>query len=137
MIRTRFKKVLLVAPDFYPEQLLANFKEVKRIAAVTSIFPALYEFNPDLIIIDYDYIGKDIEKVLRRIKINKFYDKLKICCYKSAPNEKTDSLLKALGADQLIYQEDLAKSKKNKNILGNMGTAFDISILKWMGTVSN
>jgi CheY-like chemotaxis protein len=137
MIRTRFKKVLLVAPDFFPEQLLADFKEIKRTATVTCIFPSLYEFNPDLIIFDYDYIGKDVEKVLRRIRNNKFYNKLKICCFKSAPNEKTDSLLKALGADQLIYQEDLVKHQKNKNILSHLGTALDTSILKRMGTVSN
>ncbi|MFI5139815.1 MAG: hypothetical protein ACHQIM_18480 [Sphingobacteriales bacterium] len=137
MIRTHFKKVLLFAPDFFPEQLLTDFKEVKRIATVACIFPSLYEFQPDLIIFDYDYIGKDIEKVLRRIRNNKFYNKLKICCYKSAPNEKTDSLLKALGADQLIYQQDLVQPQKNKNILNHLGAALDTSILKRMGTVSN
>lgn len=88
MIRTRFKKVLLVAPDLFPDQLLADCKSVKHISTVSSIFPSLYEFNPDLVIFDHEYLGKDMEKILRRIMANKFYDRLKICCYKNSPNEK-------------------------------------------------
>ncbi len=112
MIRTRFKKVLLVAPDVFPGQLLTGNKNVKHIAAISGIFPSIFELNPNVIIFDYDYVGADIEKVLRRIKINRFYDKLKICCYKARPNEKTDSLLKALGVDHLFYQEDILKAQK-------------------------
>jgi hypothetical protein len=137
MIRTRFKKVLLVAPDVFPDRLLTDFKELKHITTVGGIFPALYKSNPDMIMLDYDYIGKDIEKILRRIKINKFYNKLKICCYKSGHNEKIDSLLIALGADHLIYKEDLAKPEKNKTVLNNFGTLLDMSILKWVASVSH
>jgi hypothetical protein len=136
MIRTRFKKVLLVAPDVFPDQLLTDYKNVKHIATVSSIFPSLYELNPDMIIFDYNYMGKDLEKVLRRININKFYNKLKICCYKSVPNQKTDSLLKALGVDYIIYQEDITKPQKNKTLLNNFSTIFDVSILKWVANVS-
>jgi hypothetical protein len=132
MIRSRFKKVLLIAPDVFPDQLLTDYKNVKHIATVSSIFPSLYELNPDMIIFDYDFMGKDFEKVLRRISINKFYDKMKICCYKSVPNLKTDSLLKALGVDYIIYQEDITIPQKHKTLLDNFSAIFDASILKWV-----
>ena len=137
MVRTRFKKVLLVAPDVFPDQLIAGCRVIKHIAAISNIFPSLYEFNPDIIIFDYDYLAKDIEKVLRRISINKFYDKLKVCCYKSAPNTKTDDLLKTLGVDHLIYTEDISKPQKNKVVRNNPGTIFDPSILKWVASASH
>jgi len=137
MIRTRFKKVLLVAPDVYPDRLLADCSVVKHISAVGNVFPSLFELNPDMIIFDYDHVGTDIEKVLRRIRINKFYSKLKVCCYKDRPNSKTDSLLKALGVDYLIYSEDLIDTQKSKTALTNIGSIFDSSILKWVAGVSH
>jgi hypothetical protein len=137
MIRTRFRKVLLVAPDIFPDELLTDYKNVKHITAVSGIFPSIFEMNPNVIIFDYDFIGNDIEKVLRRIKINRFYDKVKICCYKSAPNQKTDSLLKALGVDHVFYQDDIEKSPKNKSVLNSFSTMFDASIMKWVASVSN
>jgi hypothetical protein len=137
MIRKHFKKVLLVAPDVFPDQLLKGFKKVKHISTVSSIFPSLQELNPEIIIFDCDHIGKDIEKIIRRIKINTFYNKLKICCYKCTHDEKTDSLLKALGVDYVIYQEDLVKPEKNKTLLTNFGAIFDTSIFKWVANVSH
>jgi hypothetical protein len=137
MIRTRYNKVLLVAPDVFPNELLTDYKNVKHITAVSGIFPSIFEMNPNVIIFDYDFIGNDIEKVLRRIKINRFYDKLKICCYKSAPNRKTDSLLKALGVDHVFYEEDIEKSPKNKSVLNSFSTMFDTSIMKWVASVSH
>jgi len=137
MIRTRFKKVLLVAPDVYPDRLLADCSIVKHISAVGNVFPSLFELNPDMIIFDYDHVGTDIEKVLRRIRINKFYSKLKVCCYKDRPNSKTDGLLKALGVDYLIYSEDLIDTQKSKTALTNIGSIFDSSILKWVAGVSH
>jgi len=137
MIRTRFKKVLLVAPDVYPDRLLADCSIVKHISAVGNIFPSLFELNPDMIIFDYDHVGTDIEKVLRRIRINKFYSKLKVCCYKDRPNSKTDGLLKALGVDYLIYSEELRETQKSKTVLNNIGSIFDSSILKWVASVSH
>ena len=136
MIRTRFKKVLLVAPDIFPDQLLTDFKNVKHIQAVSCIFPSLFELKPNLIIFDYDYIGSDIEKILRRIKINKFYSKLKICCYKSDQDETTDSLLKVLGVDQLLYLTDFIRTQKNKTLLNNF-SAIDAAIMKWVPGISH
>lgn len=136
MIRTRFKKVLLVAPGVFPEQLLSDYKNVKHVAAINGIFPSIFELNPNVIIFDYDYIGQDIEKILRRIKINRFYDKLKICCYKSAPNQKTDSLLKALGVDHVFYRDEIT-GQKNKTILNGLNSMLDTSIMKWVASVSH
>jgi hypothetical protein len=137
MIRTRFKKVLLVAPDVFPDQLLTDYNHVKHISTISSIFPSIYQLNPDLIVFDYDFMGKEMEKVLRRININKFYDKVKICCYKNTPNEKTDSLLKVLGVDHLIFKEDLIKSQKSKSVFNAVNTIIDTSILKWVASVAN
>ncbi len=136
MIRTRFKKVLLVAPDLFPDQLLVDYESVKHVNEISNIFPALFELNPNLIILDYDFIGNDIEKILRRIKINRFYDKLKICCYKNVPNEKTDSLLKALGVDQFLYEADFAKTQKNKTLI-NSFNSIDAAIMRWVPGISN
>lgn len=137
MIRTRFKNVLLVAPDIFPDQLLSDYKNVKHISAVSSIFPSLYTFNPEMIILDFDYLGNDLEKVLRRIMANKFYSKLKVCCYKKSPHTKVDSFLRALGVDMIVYQEDILKAEKSKTILSNFSAILDVSILKWAGSVSN
>jgi hypothetical protein len=137
MIRTRFKKVLLVAPAVLPDQLLTDYKNVKHVSTLTAIFPSIYELNPNVIVFDYDFMGNEMEKIVRRIKINKFYSKLKICCYKSVPNVKTDSLLKALGVDEFIYQADLTKSPKNKTIISSFNTMVDSSLLKLVGSASN
>jgi hypothetical protein len=137
MSRTRFKKALLVAADDFPGQLLSGYECVKHITNVNSIFPSLYELNPNLVIFDYDFIGKDLEKIIRRIKLNKFYSKLKICCYKSVPNEETDSLLTAIGLDQLIYKEDLLNPQKDKTPVNNLSNIFETPFLKWVTNVSN
>ncbi len=135
MLRPRFKKVLLVAPEVFPEQLSADCKIVRHITNTGSIFPSLYELQPDMIILDYDYFSKDIEKVLRRININQFYNKMKVCCYKSMANTKVDEFLKVLGVDFLIYTEDFVKPEKSKTILNNMGGIFDLSIVRWVANV--
>jgi len=137
MIRTRFKKVLLVAPDVFPDQLLTDYSHVKHISSIGSIFPSIYQLNPDVIVFDYDFMGKEMEKVLRRININKFYNKIKICCYKNSPNEQMDSFLKVLGVDYLIFKEDLVKSQKSKSVLNTVNTIIDASILKWVASVAN
>jgi hypothetical protein len=137
MIRTRFKKVLLVAPAVLPDQLLTDYKNVKHVSTLTAIFPSIYELNPNVIVFDYDFMGNEMEKIVRRIKINKFYSKLKICCYKSVPNDKTDSLLKALGVDTFIYHADLEKSQKSTTIISSFNTLVDSSLMKLVGSVSN
>jgi hypothetical protein len=137
MIRTRFKNVLLVAPDVFPDQLLSDCKNVKRISSVNSIFPSLYTLHPDIIVLDYDYLGNDLEKVLRRIMANKFYSKLEVCCYKTSPHSKVDNFLRALGVDVIVYQEDMVKTEKGKTIFTNFNAILDASILKWAGNISS
>ena len=137
MVGTRFRKILLMAPDGFPDQLIAGYKYVKHISNTTPIFPVIFDFKPDVIVFDFDYVGDDLEKILRRINFNKFYQNLKICCYKTSPNEKTDSFLKVLGVDQIIYKEDLIKSRKSKSVLNLVGNVLDASILRWAANTAN
>ncbi|HVW96844.1 MAG TPA: hypothetical protein VHA56_12815 [Mucilaginibacter sp.] len=132
MIRTRSKKVLLVAPEIFPNQLLADYTNVKHISATNSIFPSIYQLTPDVIVFDYDFMGKDLEKTLRRIQVNKFYNKIKICCFKNSRNEKVDSFLKVLGVDHLVYREELVENSKNKSLLNAFNSVVDASIVKWV-----
>jgi len=137
MIRTRFKKVLLVAPEIFPNQLLTDYTNVKHISAASSIFPAIYEMSPDVIVFDYEFMGKDMEKTLRRLKVNKFYNKVKICCFKNSANENADSFLKVLGVDHLIYREDLVQTTKSKSLLNAFNSVVDASIVKWVINVTH
>jgi hypothetical protein len=137
MSRTRFKRVILVAPESFPDQLTANFDTVKHVISTSNIFPSIYELNPDLLVFDYDFLGGDLEKILRRIQVNKFYNKIKIFCYKNDANTKTDSFLKVLGVDEFIYKEDLTKAPKGKTVLNAVNAIIDNSILKLVASVSN
>jgi len=137
MIRTHFRKVILVAPEIFEEQLIAGYANVKHVSSAVHIFPSIFECYPELIIFDYDFLGKDLEKILRRIQTNKFYNKIKIYCYKNDLNEKTDGFLKVLGVDQFIYKADLAKAKKSKTVLNTVNAIIDTSIIKLVASVSN
>jgi hypothetical protein len=133
MICDRFKKVILVAPEKFPDELTSNLKHVKQISNLRGIFPAIYEYKPEIIILDCAFAGNELEKIIRRIKYNKFYQNLKIYCYKSAANEKADSLLKALGVDQIIYICDLSAPQKSKSLFNQLNSVLDRSIFKWVG----
>jgi hypothetical protein len=78
-------------------------KNVVQITDVNRIFPAIHELQPTGIVLNYDFLGTDTEKILRRITSNPFYSKIKIYCYKSRPHTKVDGLLTALGVQQFIY----------------------------------
>lgn len=137
MISSRFKKVLLVAPEVSSRQLTANYENIMRIHAVNRIFPAIYESNPNLIILDYNYVIKDAEQIIRRIRTNNFYNKIKICCYKTKAEPKKDGLLKAIGVDYFVYQEELQAAQNSKNIAGVLGELLDLSVLGLMPSASN
>ena len=138
MIRSRLKKVILVASDIFPEQLIRDYSNVRQVSAISGLFPSIYEFNPELIILDFDFIGsKDIEKTLRRIRSNRFYDKIRIHCFKSDRSEKTDSFLKVLGVDHFTYREDLVKNQKPHNVLDSVSSIIDNSIIALTASVSN
>jgi hypothetical protein len=137
MIGSRLKKILLVAPEVFPEQLIAGYAYVKHVSSPANIFPSIFEFNPDLIVFDYDFLGRDLEKILRRIQTNKFYNKVKITCYKSDANLKVDGFLKVLGVDQFVYKEDLVKAQQPKKVFSNTSSIIDTSIMKLVASVSN
>jgi hypothetical protein len=137
MIRARFKKVVVVAPEIFPVQLVAGYHNVKHVRSAGSIFPAIHEFKPDLVIFDYDFVSKDMEKILRRISVNKFYSNIVIHCLRNDRNTKIDDLLKTLGVDQVIYRENLVKSKKENPVLDAMNTIIDNSMATLATSVSN
>ena len=112
MINFRTERVLLVAPNIFSVQPMADDKKIKHVTEVNRVFPAIYEFTPHLIIFDYDYMDKDMEKILRRIRTNAYYNKIKICCFKSSANRKIDSFLKVLGVNHVIYKNELYSTTK-------------------------
>ena len=112
MMYSKSEKVLLVAPNIFSVQLLAGNKQVKHITSVDRVFPVIYEMAPNMIVFDYDYLSEDMEKILRRIRTNPYYNKIKICCFKSGPNRKIDGFLKVLGVDHVIYKADLHNQAK-------------------------
>src|SRR6202000_2813136 len=110
---SKSEKVLLVAPNIFSVQLLASNKQVKHITSVDRVFPCIYDMIPNLIIFDYDYLSNDMEKILRRIRTNPYYNKIKICCFKSSPNRKIDDFLKVLGVNHVIYKDELHNATKS------------------------
>jgi hypothetical protein len=103
----------LVAPNIFSVQLLDSDKQIKHITSVERVFPAIYEMAPHLIVFDYDYLDKDMEKILRRIRTNSYYNKIKICCFKSSPNRRIDEFLKVLGVNHVIYKDELHNASKS------------------------
>ncbi|WP_461450969.1 hypothetical protein [Mucilaginibacter sp.] len=137
MIRTRFKKVLVVAPETSSYQLSADSENVRHIHALNNIFPSIYELNPNLIVLDYSFISKDMEKIVRRIRTNNFYSKIKICCYKLKVEPKADSLLKAIGVDFFVYEEELRAIQKSKTISSVFTEMLDRTVIGMLSNVSN
>jgi hypothetical protein len=82
-------------------------------------------------------MGKELERTLRRIQVNKFYNKIKICCFKNSANEKTDSFLKVLVVDHFIYRDDLTQISKSKSLLNTFNSVVDASIVKWVINVTH
>lgn len=138
MIRTQSKKVILVAPELFPDQLIHGYQNVRHVRVAGNLFPAIFEFNPEILIFDHDFVGaKDMEKILRRIRANKFYHKIRIHCFKNERSEKVDGLLKVLGVDHFIYREELLKDKKPNSVLNTVNSIIDNSIVGLTASVSN
>ncbi len=114
-------KPLLVVTDAATNVIISGKQSVIYVTNINRIFPAIHELQPCSIILDYDYIGNEIEKILRRIIANPFYKKIRICCYKSRSHTKVDDLFRTLGVQHFIYGED-EQSKMHANIkmLNNM-----------------
>ncbi|RYY36131.1 MAG: hypothetical protein EOP46_07560 [Sphingobacteriaceae bacterium] len=134
MIRQRFKRVLLVAPDNSPRRLAAEYQYVKHVAETSKLFPTIFDMKPDLILFDYAHVNKDIEQMVRRIRVNPFYKKTKICCYKLRAHTATDEFLKAIGVNYFVYPEDLAtESTEQVNIFTAI---LDASLMRVLAKVA-
>ena len=132
MVRTRSKKVLLVAREAFPARLLAGYDNVKHISAATAIFPAIQALKPDVIFLDHAHMGNDLEKVLRRLQTNVFYKNVKVYLYKDQEHVKSDSLLKVLGVDHIIYHSDVDKPSKSSAAITAIYNVIDASLVKWV-----
>lgn len=124
--RNNSERVLLVAPNIFSVEILAVNKQIKHITSVNRVFPAIYEMAPNIIVFDYDYLSDDMEKILRRIRTNPYYNKIKICCFKSSPNRKIDVLLKILGVNHVIYKEEL--HNQTKAAINHVKSIFDAAV---------
>jgi hypothetical protein len=136
MIRSRTKKVLLVAPKAFPDALIAGYNTVRQVSVQTAIFPSIHEVKPDVILFDYEHMGPELEKVLRRLQSNSFYRNIKICCYKNKEHTRIDGLLKVLGVNHFFYQEDVEKVSKSKAALNAINSVLDASIVNWVAGVA-
>lgn len=121
MIRVRSKVVLLVAPHVVGLEVLPNNKVFKHISTVPAIFPSIHDIKPNLLILDYDYLVKDIEKILRRLSTNIAYKNIRICCYKNKWHSKVDPFLKTLGVDHIFYAEDMKDEVTRKSAFDAIG----------------
>jgi hypothetical protein len=136
MIRTRSKRVLLVASQAFPDQLLAEYNNVKHISAISSIFPSIHELKPDVILFDHAHIADNMERVLRRLQTNFAYKNIKICCYKSKESITADATLKVLGVHHMIYHADLQKTSKSSNALNAINNLVNFSLVKWVAGIA-
>ena len=135
MIRIKSEKVLLVAPNVFSVELLSTNKQIRHITAAGNIFPSIYQMNPNLIVFDYDYLSGDMENIIRRIRTNPYYHKIKICCYKTKAERKTDSLLTVLGVNYIIYRDDI-KKPFIKHTLRQINNILDASLMNLLVTAT-
>ncbi|GAB3918423.1 hypothetical protein [Mucilaginibacter boryungensis] len=117
MIRIKSGKLLVVAPATSAVPIPSK-KQVIHITNPDRIFPVIHAQLPDSIVLDYELLGPQMEKVLRRLSSNPFYHKIKIHCYKPASHTKVDDFLHTLGVRYFIYAEDIKQQpvKKNKTV---------------------
>jgi hypothetical protein len=99
-------RVLLVSPTNFSVPMLAGKKVIRHVTTLDRVFPAIHEDQPNIIVFDYDHYNEGMEKVLLRLRGNKFYNKIKIYCYKSTPDQKTDAYLRELGANFVVYKSE-------------------------------
>jgi hypothetical protein len=134
MIFNRPERILLVAPNIFSIQLLDKNKQIKHITSVERVFPAIFEMSPNLIVFDYDYLNKDMEKILRRIRTNTYYNKIKICCFKSSPDRRIDSFLQVLGVNHVIYKAEL--QNPTKTVINHVKSILDSAVTDLLVTAT-
>ena len=139
MIRIKSERVLLVAPKTFSVELLPSNKETRHVNAVEKIFPAIHEIKPNMILLDHGMLGRDSEKVLRRLRTNSNYNRTKVYCYKAKYEPKADDMLKSLGVDSFIYQSELdeqARKQQGKSITGAIGEVIEASVMRLVSGVA-
>lgn len=128
-MRIKSGNLLVVAPASSSIPLPAK-KQVFHVNNLARIFPAIHELQPGGIVLDYDFIGNDTEKILRRLTVNPFYHKIKIYCYKTRPHTKEDSLLQTLGVQHFIYAENEKQAKEVTNTVKALGEMLEGAVVK-------
>ena len=100
------KVIVLVTSDYLNACFFKDTTNIKylHVNSTSKIFPSLFTYQPGTLIIDYDYLKDEFQELIRRIRTNSFYDKLKICCLKRNINRKLDEQLRTIGVDYLIYK---------------------------------
>jgi len=100
------KVVVLVTSDALNARFFEGGTHIEyyHVNAAGKIFPSLFTYQPGTIVIDHDFLEGNVQELVRRIRGNSFYDKLKICCLKTAANRKMDEQLKVIGVDYLVYK---------------------------------
>ncbi|MDB4926111.1 hypothetical protein [Mucilaginibacter sp.] len=116
-------KPLLVVAEAATSISIPVKRNIVRVTNLNRIFPAIHELQPCGIVLDYNYMGNEVEKILRRIRSNPFYNNLKIYCYKTSSHTKVDGLLRALGVQEFIYAED--KQPKVSATVKMLSTIFE------------
>ncbi|GAC1305684.1 MAG: hypothetical protein NVSMB24_14930 [Mucilaginibacter sp.] len=134
MIFNKRERILLVAPNIFSIELLDSNKQIRHITSVDRVFPAIFEVVPNIIVFDYDYLNKDMEKILRRIRTNSYYNKIKICCFKSSPDRRIDSFLQVLGVNHVIYKDEL--QNPTKTAINHIKSILDSAVTDLLVTAS-
>jgi len=119
MLFSRQGRVLLVSPYSFSVPVLTGKKQVWHVTSLDRVFPTMHEMVPDTIIFNYDHFSEHMEKILIRIRNNKFYNKTKIFCYKNSPDHMTDYNLKELGVNGIYYKSELGINISPTNTQNN------------------
>jgi hypothetical protein len=107
--RSNTKLILLVTNDALNSTFVdSTHIQYCHVSSLAKIFPCIYTLQPGTIIIDHEFLKDEVQNLVRRIRTNPFYAKLKICCLKDSFNRKTDEQLLVTGVDYMVYKNNLA-----------------------------
>lgn len=120
------QKSLLIVAENTSHIVVPVKKNLVHINCISRIFPAIHEHKPEGIILDHDFLGGEMEKILRRLRANPFYKHIKISCYKSKPHTKVDDLLKTLGVQHFIYAQQQKQTKAVASVKTSSGVLKNI-----------
>ena len=100
--------ILLVTDNILNSGFYFDNTRIKffHVDSKSKIFPYISTHHPGTIIIDHDFLKDEVQNLVRRIRTDPFYAKLKICCLKTAFNRKFDEQLQVTGVDYMIYKNN-------------------------------